>query len=177
MPDLKKTRNKLTIAVVALALADIAAGALLLSPIAGSEHLRRQQESQLWQELKSRQSAPWRGLDKKIPKARQDINTFYQDRMPSGYSAISTDVDRIAAESGVRMLGEKYDQKDVEVDGLQRVDIDADVSGDYLQLVRFINALERNKLFFIVNDLELGGEQSGTVKLRIKLETYLRTGS
>ena len=51
----------------------------------------------------------------------------------------------------------------------------AEVSGDYLQLVRFVNALERNKIFFMVDELELGNEQSGTVKLQIKLETYLRT--
>ena len=50
----------------------------------------------------------------------------------------------------------------------------ADVSGDYLQLVRFINTLERSNLFFIVNDLQIAGEQSGQVKLQIKFETYLR---
>jgi len=55
------------------------------------------------------------------------------------------------------------------------VEIAAEVSGDYLQLVRFVNALERNKIFFMVDELELGNEQSGTVKLQIKLETYLRT--
>ena len=58
---------------------------------------------------------------------------------------------------------------------MQRVEIAAEVSGDYLQLVRFVNALERNKLFFMVDDLQLGNEQNGIVKLQIKLETYLRT--
>jgi type IV pilus assembly protein PilO len=55
------------------------------------------------------------------------------------------------------------------------MEIDADVSGDYVQLVRFINALERNRLFFIVDGLELGNEQNGVVKLQIKAETYLRS--
>ncbi len=53
--------------------------------------------------------------------------------------------------------------------------MEAQLSGNYLQLIRFINALERNQLFFIVDDLELGGEQNGIVRLQIKLETYLRT--
>ena len=53
--------------------------------------------------------------------------------------------------------------------------MDADVSGDYLQVARFINALERNKLFFIVDGVQLGSEQSGGVKLQIKVETYSRT--
>jgi type IV pilus assembly protein PilO len=43
--------------------------------------------------------------------------------------------------------------------------------------VRFINALERDKLFFIVDSVELGGEQGGQVKLGMKLETYLRAGA
>jgi type IV pilus assembly protein PilO len=55
------------------------------------------------------------------------------------------------------------------------VEVEAELSGDYLQLVRFINALERNRLFFIVDDLQLGSEQNGIVKLQIKVETYLRS--
>ena len=74
----------------------------------------------------------------------------------------------------MKISSEKYDQKEAEVDNIQLVEIQADVSGDYLQLVRFINTLERSKLFFIVKDLQIAGEQSGQVKLQIKFETYLR---
>jgi hypothetical protein len=81
----------------------------------------------------------------------------------------------LGSESGVRVSGEKFTQKEADVEGLDRVEIAAEVSGDYLQLVRFINALERSKLFFIVDDLGLGEQQGGAVKLQIKLETYLRT--
>ena len=56
--------------------------------------------------------------------------------------------------------------------GLRPVEIDADFSGGYLQLVRFINGLERDPLFFIVDSVQLGGEQGGVVKLQLKLETY-----
>jgi type IV pilus assembly protein PilO len=43
-----------------------------------------------------------------------------------------------------------------------------------LQLVRFINALERDQLFFIIDSVQLGGEQGGTVKLQMKMETFLK---
>jgi len=46
-----------------------------------------------------------------------------------------------------------------------------------LQLVRFINALERDRLFFIIDSVELGGEQGGLVKLQLKLETYQKASS
>jgi type IV pilus assembly protein PilO len=67
--------------------------------------------------------------------------------------------------------------KDAETVGVRRMEIEADLSGDYLQLVRFINALERNQMFFLVDSVGLGGEQSGVVKLQLKLETYLKTGA
>jgi type IV pilus assembly protein PilO len=175
MPDLRKARTKLQVAVGALLILDVAAVALLLTPYAGSEATRKQQMRQLWLDLKSRETAPWRGLDKKIPQAKQEISDFYRDRFPSGYSEISNNVDKIASESGVKISSEKYDQKDADIEGVQQVEVQADVSGDYLQLVRFINTLERSKVFFMVRDLQIAGEQSGQVKLQIKFETYLRS--
>jgi Type II secretion system (T2SS), protein M subtype b len=177
MPDLKRTRNRLTAVAAALIVVDVVAVVMLMTPVAGSESSRQAQMNQLWLSLKSRESAPWRGLDKKIPQAQTQIADFYRQRFPDTYSAISTNLDKVGSETGVKVSGEKYSEKDAEIEGIQRVEIAAEVSGDYLQLVRFINALERNQLFFMVDDLELGNEQNGNVKLQIKLETYLRTAS
>lgn len=176
MPDLKQTRNRLTVFATVLVIIDLACAVMLLTPIAGSERSRQEQMSQLWVALKSREKAPWRGLDKKIPAARKQIAGFYQDRLPDTYSAISTDLDKTGAETGVKVSGERYGEKDAPIDGLQLVQISAEVSGEYLQLVKFVNALERSRLFFKVNSLQLGAEQGGSViKLQITLETYLRT--
>lgn len=175
MPDLKRSRDKLKIAIGALVLADAIAIAMLLTPLAGMRDARQQEMRQLWQELKSREYAPWRGLDKKIPRAKQDIDNFYAQRFPGEESAISADLGRIASQTGVRVGAVKYGVKDAPIEGLQRVEIQANLSGDYLQLVRFINALERNKLFFMVDGVELGSEQNGVVALQMKVETYLRS--
>ncbi len=175
MADLKLARKRLKIIIAALVVVDIVAAVILLSPLAGSQESRQQKQRALWLELKQRESAPWRGLDKKIPLAQRQIGDFYRDRFPAEDSAISTDLGAVASRTGVRMSAVKYNQKDAAIDGLQRVEVEAELSGDYLQLVRFINALERNRLFFIVDDLQLGGEQAGVVKLQIRLETYLRS--
>ena len=50
-------------------------------------------------------------------------------------------------------------------------------SGDYLQLVRFINTLERSKMFFDVDSVDLAGENTGQVKLEIVIHSYLRSGA
>ncbi len=174
MPDLRKMRNRVKFAIAALALADVVAVAMLMTPLAGSADQRQQELQQSWLQLKSRESAPWRGLDKKIPLAQRQIEDFYHDRFPAEDSSIAADLGKLASQTGVRMSAERYTHKDSDVEGLQRVEIEADLSGNYLQLVRFINALERNRLFFIVDSLELGSEQNGVVKLQIKVETYLR---
>ena len=177
MPDLKRTRNRLKIVIGALALIDAAAIALLVTPLAGMQDVRQQELQQLWTEVKSRESAPWRGLESTLPRATQEIGDFYRERVPSEESAIDADLGRLASSTGVRVSGMKWSLKDTPIEGLEQVELVANLSGDYLELVRFINALERNKLFFLVDGVELGGEQSGTVALQIKLEAYLRPAS
>ncbi len=179
MPDLRNTRRQLKVAFVALAVVNLAAIAVLLSPLAGSQRARRQELDALWKELqqKTRAVEPLRGMDKKIALAQQQIDTFYKDRLPTRYSAIFEVLDRVAGQTGVKIDNYKSIQKDPEPVGLTPIEVDAELTGNYLQLVRYINSLERDQLFFIVNSVELGGQQAGMVKLQIKLETYLRTGT
>lgn len=179
MPDLRSTRRKFKMAMGAMLCLDVAAVAVLLSPLAGSERSRRGQLEQLWTELqqKTREVEPLRGLDKKIVLAGDQIDQFYKNRLPDQDSKISAELGTLVSENGVSISQAKYTFKDPEPIGLRRVEIDASLSGDYLHLVRFINAVERDQLFFIIDNVELGGEQAGTVKLQMKLETYLRTGT
>jgi type IV pilus assembly protein PilO len=178
MPDLTATRQKLKIAVIALAVVDALALAILFSPLVGSARSRDQQLSQLGREVqqKTRAMEPLQGLDKKVAVARQQIDLFYKERLPSQESAISEAMGRVAAESGVKMGSVKYTLKDPEPVGLQELEIEGDFSGGYLQLMRFINSLERDQVFFLIDSVDLGGEQDKVVKLQLKLETYLKTG-
>jgi type IV pilus assembly protein PilO len=176
MPDLGNTRRKLTITIATLLLVDLAAAAMLLSPIVGSEKSRLSEMDRLWKELqvKTRQVEPLRGMDKKVVLAQKQIDEFYQQRLTSQDSTISTELGKVAAQSGVKISEIRYKAKDPESIGLRPMEIEANLSGDYLQLVRFINALERDQLFFIIDSVQLGGEQGGTVKLQMKMETFLK---
>ena len=58
---------------------------------------------------------------------------------------------------------------------LTEVDMDATLTGDYRPLMQFLNGLERSRTFFMVNSITLSGQQSGTVNLRMRLLTYLRS--
>ncbi|HEY1265264.1 MAG TPA: hypothetical protein VGF06_17170 [Terriglobales bacterium] len=179
MAELQQTRRKVKVVIAVLAALDVVAVGVLLSPLAGSATSRRGQMDALWRELqvKTRQVEPLRNMDKKIAGAQKQIEGFYQQRLPDRDSVISEELGKVASESGVKIGNVKYTPKDETSVGLRPVIIEANLSGDYLQLIRFINSLERDQLFFIVDSVGLGGEQGGEVKLQMKLETYLKTGA
>ena len=179
MPDFRDTRKKLKIAMITMAVVDVVALGVLFSPWVGSSRSRTEELNRSWKELqvKTRQVEPLRGLDKKIVLADGQIKDFYSTRLTSQDSAISEELGKVASQSGVKISGIKYKLQDPEPVGLRPMQIEAELSGDYLQLVRFINSLERDKLFFLINEVQLGSEQGGVVKLQMKLRTYLKAGA
>ncbi|PYX95403.1 MAG: hypothetical protein DMG71_09395 [Acidobacteria bacterium] len=178
MPDLRETRQKIKMVLIAMLCLDVVAAVLLFSPLVGSSNSRQGQLGQLWRELqqKTRQVEPLRGMDKKVALAGQQIDDFYKERLPGQDSAIFGEIGKVASQSGVKVLQAKSKVDDPQPVGLRPITIEAELSGDYLQLVRFINALERDKMFFIIDSVTLGGQQTGPVKLQMKLETYLKAG-
>ena len=178
MPDLRETRQKIKMVLIAMLCLDVVAAVLLFSPLVGSSNSRQGQLGQLWRELqqKTRQVEPLRGMDKKVALAGQQIDDFYKERLPGQDSAIFGEIGKVASQSGVKVLQAKSKVDDPQPVGLRPITIEAELSGDYLQLVRFINALERDKMFFIIDSVTLGGQQNGPVKLQMKLETYLKAG-
>jgi Tfp pilus assembly protein PilO len=179
MPDLGNSRRKLKIAIGAMLAADVVAVAVLFSPLVGSEDSRRLQINELRAELtkKNREVAPLRGMDKKIVLAKNEIGEFYKDRFAAKDSDLLDELGKLASANGVRMQQVRYKEEDAESSGIVPVAIEGSFSGDYLQLVRFINTLERSKLFVDVDSVELAGEGAGPVKLEIGMHSYLRSGA
>jgi type IV pilus assembly protein PilO len=180
MPDLRQTRKDIKTSLAIMLAVDVVAMAVLFSPLVGSTDSRRQELNQLWSELqtKTRQVEPLKNLDKKVIIANQQIKEFYKKRIPAQDSQIITEFGKLAAANGVTIEQAKYPVrvKDEEINELYPVEMDADLSGNYASLARFINALERDDMFFIISSITLGGEQKGPIKLQMKLETYLKAG-
>lgn len=179
MPDLRKTRKDLKIAMVVMAGIDLLAAALYFSPLIGSAETRRMDLNQLQAELtqKTRQVAPLKDLPEKVSLAGQEIGDFYKKRFPSQNSQILTEIGKLASANGVRIEQGTYKPGDEVTVGLQPIQMEYNLGGSYTSLARFINALERDDMFFIINSVTLGGDPQGPVKLSVKLETYLKVGS
>lgn len=179
MPDLRQTRKKMKLTLAVLAGVDLLAAVLYFSPVVGSAESRQMEMNRLQAELtaKTRQVAPLKDLPQKVNIARSQISDFYRNRFPSQNSQIYTELGKVAAENSVKIDQVRYKPADTTSNGLLPIEMEADLSGSYASLARFINAIERDEMFFVINSVTLGGEPQGAVKLNVKLEAYLKVGT
>jgi type IV pilus assembly protein PilO len=179
MPDLRETRKKLKRTLIVLGGVSLLAAGLYFSPLVGSAQSRQLERNQLQAELttKTRQVAPLKDLPEKIELAKHQISDFYRYRFPSQNSEIYAELGKLGAANSVKIDQVKFKPAETITNGLQPVEIEADLSGSYTALAHFINALERNEMFFVINSVTLGGEPQGAVKLGVKLEAFLKAGT
>jgi Tfp pilus assembly protein PilO len=117
--------------------------------------------------------APLRGLDNRLEESREEMKAFYQKRIPPSYSSISNRVIDLGVASNVRMTRMEYSQGKPGND-LTEIAMDAGITGDYTAIMRFVNSLERDPIFFRIKGMILTGQQGGQVSLRLQLSTWLR---
>ena len=121
---------------------------------------------------------PLEGLDAKIAQATKDADKFYKQRLPFANSEAVGELGALAKKQGVKLTRVQYAYEPVmtgTAGEMTEARMDASLSGDYRPLVLFINSLERDKMFFLITDVTLQGQQSGVVGLRIRLTTFLRS--
>lgn len=179
MPDVRDVRRKLFLALAILLCIDVACGVVLISPIGRTARNSNATMSQLWSQLQTstRETVPLQGIDEKVKDAKGEIQQFYKDRLPQRFAAVPDQLGKLAAANGVTVSAARYKTEDSEVPGLRRVYIDATLGGGYTQEAKFINAVERDTMFFIIDNVALAGQERepGAVRLQIRIETYVRS--
>jgi type IV pilus assembly protein PilO len=169
-------RILVTVAIVFLVV-DIAAAVVLLSPIGRSPAEREDEHQRLRVERmrKDAEARPMRDMDKKIVASREAIGAFYANRLPASYSEISESLGKTAAENRVALAAVKYEQKPTGIAGLTNIPITLSLTGDYVSLMKFINALERDKRFFVLDRVVFGDTGANNqLRVDVQLETFLR---
>jgi Tfp pilus assembly protein PilO len=119
------------------------------------------------------QTAPLRGLDKRVEDTREQMLGFFGRRIPANYSSISARIGDLEVASGVRLSRVQYSQGKPGPD-LTEISMEAGISGAYPQIMRFVNSLERDQTFFVIRSMALTGQQGGEVNLRLSVSTWLR---
>jgi hypothetical protein len=111
-------------------------------------------------------------------KTRADLKKFYSENLPTRSSQISERVDKLISDSGVAGPSVHYppntSYEKSALPDIEEIKIETNVTGDYGKVARFINALEQDKMLFIIDKISLSGQQGGLVSLQISFSTFLR---
>jgi type IV pilus assembly protein PilO len=119
------------------------------------------------------QTEPLRGIDGRVDKTRGQIEKFEQKRIPPNYSSIDERIDELEVASGAHLTRVQYTQRPPG-SGLTEIVVDANITGDYPAIMRFVNSIERDPIFFVIRGMSFTGQQGGLVSLRMELSTWLR---
>jgi hypothetical protein len=119
---------------------------------------------------------------KKIRAELSDVDRdgdafFRKEIVPAqtGYSSLSENFVDLARTAGVHASNITYRSGDPDKRGVIEVEIGASVSGDYPNIVRFINGLEHSDTFYVLDSLVLGAGNTGGLGLNLHLRTYFRS--
>ena len=117
-----------------------------------------------------------RGLPTRLDNSRTQAGAFMAARIPDNDSTVIAELGELASRNHVRLSRAQYPLVPA-VSGLIELRIDASLTGEYTELMHFINDVERDRshAFFIIRSVTLTGQQGGLVNLRIRLTTYMRT--
>jgi type IV pilus assembly protein PilO len=122
-----------------------------------------------------------RMIKKDVPAARRDCEEF-ENSLPhagTGYSVVSSELAEFGHKAGLQIGSLSFHQNDLVGRGVAEVTVDAEVTGDYKSVVRFLNGLQRSENYYAVDSLALSGEgggrgPSGTLKVVLHLKAYFK---
>ena len=117
-----------------------------------------------------------------IPAIQKDCDAFEHSLFPenTGYSSVSAELSSLATKSGLRLESRALSPKAVKGHELTEVKIEAQVTGDYRGVVKFLNALQRSENFYAVDGLaahaagQTQGTPKGTLQVTVHIRTYFR---
>ena len=117
----------------------------------------------------------------RIPAIQKDCDAFERSLFPesTGYSMVSAELGALAAKSGLRLDSRSFNHKAVKGRDLTELAINAQVTGDYHGVVRFLNGLQRSTNFYAVEGLSAhssGPVQGarGVLQVTVHIKTYFR---
>jgi hypothetical protein len=182
MADVSRSRTRIISAIAVLAVIDAAALIYLALPLRAGTAQPAQVQQQAEQEYRqlSRTTVPLRGIDQKLTRAQKDDALFIERRLPYRYSDVVAELGKVASANHIRITTVSYTPGPDALPGIQDLEMHAGLAGPYVNVVKFMNALERDKMFFIIEGVGLTGEtaqlgqRTGEVRLDMKLGTYLR---
>jgi type IV pilus assembly protein PilO len=169
------------LALAGLALFDLAFYLFAIGPLGESDRERAQRVSQLQRLAQARtgEVAKLATIVEKVQTARtQGDQLLVEVALPrrTAYSSIVSELDEACKKAGVDLRDRAFNVEPVEgSDTLSIMTVTAGLEGNYENLVRFLNLLDRSSRFLIIESLGASPQQTGTMlNVSLKLDTFVR---
>src|SRR5205085_7778411 len=132
-------------------------------PAGGRARAQRQELQKLREDVKVSRTrvGRLRDIDATLGQARQQDVAFYQEKFlpaATGFSSVVDELEKLAQSNSVRKGGVGYTYNEVpEHPELRAVEITTTLEGDYANIVQFVNRVERDPLFLVVDQIGAAG--------------------
>ncbi len=164
-----------------LLVANLAAAVIAFKPFGGSADDLTRQETALRTQLTALDNrvAMDRKLVAKVEGARKEgeafLATYFLDRRTQA-SSVADELLRITKEAGMKALPRSEQLEDLTgSDTLQMDTITAGFEGDYQNLAKLINLIDRSPRFLVIENMQSNGVQNGkTVSVQLKIDCFVR---
>jgi Tfp pilus assembly protein PilO len=120
-------------------------------------------------------------IQSRIPAIQKDCDAFEESLFPqsTGYSTVSDELNSLAGKSGLRLENNVFKPKSLKGSDLTELVIDAQVTGDYRGVVKFLNSLQRSPNYYAVEALSArpAGQARGAkggLQVSVHIKTYFR---
>lgn len=169
MAALKDPRVSMRVGLGVLLVLNIIAALILFKPWGGSaDDLDRRLNAMRAQLPKQQaQAAHTRLLVQKVEKARTEGNQFMSKYMLNGrstFSAVLGELNEAAERVSLKAKESQYTVEPIEgSDTLEMISISANYEGEYANLTKFINELDRSPRFLIIERLQAAPQPIGKV--------------
>lgn len=183
LPGWHTLRGQLQIWAAGLAAADLLLLGFIYSPWSPSRTHALQERHQIESRMKNlrRQVMEMQNLQGTIRRDRLEAGQFVRGAMPDRerlYSKTLSALNQMAKANRVELSDVHFHPRSRASAGVRKIGIVGGLNGDYPNLVRFLNAVERAPQFFLIRQIALAGRQTSsgnqTIRLQIALETFQR---
>jgi Tfp pilus assembly protein PilO len=160
---------------------NLVAAVVAFKPFGGSAEDLRREQAQLSRQLGQMQAhlTQTRALVAKVEQARTAGDQFltqYTTERRDASSTIYAELDRACRESGMKWKPLSLNLEPVEgSDMLGQLTITAAFDGNYPELLKFVNILDKSPRFLIISRMTASPQQSGNIlSVSFRLDTFVR---
>jgi hypothetical protein len=124
-------------------------------------------------------------IQRGIPQTKADCERFENSLYSSGagYSSVTDELTGLATQAGLQTaVSLAFHPKELPGRNMVELGLDATVNGDYKDVVRFLNGVQRSKNLYIIDTLTLASEAtaqkvSGSLRVVLSLRSYFKNAA